>query len=87
MAELSARAKQRLRLLAGLLRARGGQLNMPREQFYDEIQVLVSALPPERQVELKSMVDWLEDYENAEVKLPEPLDPKRRALKAKPSSS
>jgi hypothetical protein len=36
---LTARAKQRLRLLAGLLRSRGQKFDMPRDQFYEEIQL------------------------------------------------
>jgi len=80
---LTERAKQRLRLLAGLLRTRGQKFDMPRDQFYDEIQAAEAALPKERQSELKSLVDWLEDYERAEL-ASEPSEPKRRALKAKP---
>ena len=35
MGGLSARAKQRLRLLAGLLRSKGHNFDTPRDKFYD----------------------------------------------------
>ena len=90
MAALSARAKLRLRLLAGLLRSGGQKFDVPRERFYDEIQAAAAALPPDRQAHLKSLVDWLEEYEIAEEAMqPAPVETssKRRALRAKPPSS
>jgi hypothetical protein len=66
MGALSDRAKRRLQLLAGLLRSSGMRLDMPREQFYEEVQKTVGGLSAERQAELKAMVDWLEDYERGE---------------------
>ena len=45
-------------------------LDMPRDQFYDEVQQLVQKFPTGRQEELKSLVDWLEDYEKGELKKP-----------------
>ena len=90
MAALSARAKLRLRLLAGLLRSGGQKFDMRRERFYDEIQAAAAALPPDRQAHLKSLVDWLEEYELAEEQLqPASVEPtsKRRARRAKPDSS
>ena len=86
MGTLSNRAKERLKLLAGLRRAKGQKVTMPRDQFYDEVQALVKALPQQRQLELKNLVDWLEDYQEAERSLqPEsPSSSGRRAPKAKP---
>ena len=66
MATLSDRAKERLKLLAGLLRGKGQKFTMPRDQFYDEVQAVVKALPQLRQLELKELVDWLEDYQAVE---------------------
>jgi hypothetical protein len=63
---LTDRAKRRLQLLAGLLRARGMKFEMPRDRFYDEVQKAVAGLSLERQAELKEVVNWLEDYERGE---------------------
>lgn len=83
---LGERAKLRLRLLAGLLRARGHRLDMARARFYDEIQAIASSLPADQQAELKSLVDWLEDYERAEQAL-STSETRRRAPRAKPKTS
>src|ERR1035441_4883454 len=83
---LGERAKLRLRLLAGLLRARGYRLDMARARFYDEIQAIASSLPADQQAELKSLVDWLADYERAEQAL-STSETRRRAPRAKPKTS
>lgn len=64
---LTERAKQRLRLVAGMLRAKGRAFDVPREQFYDRVQEVVRALPAERREKLRATVDWAEEYENAKV--------------------
>lgn len=64
---LSDRAKQRLRIAAGLLRADGVKFDVPRDQFYETIQRVLSELDPARQSALRSLVDWVEDYCRAEV--------------------
>ena len=86
---LGERAKLRLRLLAGLLRARGHRLDMARARFYDEIQAIASSLPADQQAELKSLVDWLEDYERAEQAQSDTQtsETRRRAPRAKPKTS
>lgn len=63
---LSDRAKHRLRVAAGLLRADGVKFDVPRDQFYETIQRVLSELPPDRQSALRSLVDWVEDYCRAE---------------------
>lgn len=86
---LGERAKLRLRLLAGLLRARAHRLDMARARFYDEIQAIASSLPADQQAELKSLVDWLEDYERAEQAQSDTQtsETRRRAPRAKPKTS
>lgn len=64
---LSDRAKHRLRIAAGLLRADGVKFDVPRDQFYETIQRVLSELAPDRQSALRSLVDWVEDYCRAEV--------------------
>lgn len=64
---LSDRAKHRLRIAAGLLRADGVKFDVPRDQFYETIQRVLSELDPDRQSALRSRVDWVEDYCRAEV--------------------
>ena len=89
-AALSERGKRRLRLLAGLLRSAGDKFDMPRARFYEDIQAAAQTLAPDRQAHLKSLVDWLEEYEIAEEAMqPAPVETssKRRALRAKPPSS
>jgi hypothetical protein len=64
---LSERAKHRLKIAAGLLRGSGTKLDFPRDQFYEKIQNVLAALPDEQQRKLKSLVDWVEDYDRADV--------------------
>lgn len=63
---LSDRAKHRLRLAAGLLRAQGTSFECPRDQFYDKVQEVLAGLPAEKQAALRELVDWVEDYDRAE---------------------
>lgn len=63
---LNERAKHRLRIAAMLLRSSGHKLNMPRETFYEDLQVYLAALDPQVQAALRSNVDWVEDYDNAD---------------------
>lgn len=74
--QLSERGKLRLRIAAGLLRAEGVRFDVPRDQFYETIQRVLSDLDPERQARLKGLVDWVEDYDRHDA-----------ASQAAPSSS
>lgn len=65
--ELSSRSKQRLKIAAGLLRKTGVDLNVKREVFYPHILGVIEALPKGQKEQLKSNVDWVEDYENASL--------------------
>ena len=60
---LSDRAKYRLRLAAAALRAKGHQLDGPRESFYDDVQRVLAALPAEDREHVKQMVDWTEAFD------------------------
>ncbi|MGQ3054708.1 MAG: hypothetical protein ACT6S0_23220 [Roseateles sp.] len=62
---LPERAKHRLRLAAGLLRSEGHTFDVPRDEFYDQVQKALAGLSAERQARLKSLVDWVEVYDNA----------------------
>lgn len=65
---LSDRAKHRLKIAAGLLRGSGRKakdLKLPRTSFYEGIQALIVALPPEAQADLKKQTDWVESYDAA----------------------
>lgn len=48
-----------------MLRSRGIKLDFPRDQFYEQIQDFLSKLSADEQAELKSLVDWIEDYDRA----------------------
>lgn len=63
MTPLSDRAKARLKIAANFLRQRG--IKFDDGNFYDSV---ISALEnqPDRE-HLKGLVDWVEDYEKAEV--------------------
>lgn len=63
---LSERGKHRLRLAAGFLRADGFKLDCPRDQFYDKVQEVLASLPAEKQADLKTLVDWVEDFDRHE---------------------
>lgn len=63
--QLSERAKRRLRIAAALLRGQGTCVKCTREEFYDQIQTVLGALPHERHASLKALVDWVEDYDLA----------------------
>ena len=64
---LSDRAKHRLRIAAGLLRGTGKKkrdLNLSRENFYQEIQILIENLSDDDKKNLKENTDWVESYDN-----------------------
>lgn len=64
---LSDRAKHRLRIVAGLLRGTGKKkrdLNLSRENFYQEIQILIENLSDDDKKNLKENTDWVESYDN-----------------------
>ncbi|SFU33980.1 hypothetical protein SAMN05216339_101420 [Nitrosomonas eutropha] len=65
------RAKLRLRLAAGLIGGQGRTLKLDRANFYPEMLEVIERQTPEQREYIKSLVDWLEDYENA-VKAEEP---------------
>ncbi|BBL36003.1 hypothetical protein Nstercoris_02282 (plasmid) [Nitrosomonas stercoris] len=58
------RAKLRLRLAAGLIGGRERTLKLNRANFYPEMLEVIKRQTPERREYIKSLVDWLEDYEN-----------------------
>lgn len=60
---LSWRAKYRLRLAAGLLRAQGRTFDMPRDQFYEGVAEAIERLSDYERGRLKSAVDWVEAYD------------------------
>ena len=76
---LSERAKLRLRLAAGLLRAEGITFECPRETFYDTIQAELANLPTDRRERLKALVDWAESYEAAAESFTPPRQTQRPA--------
>jgi hypothetical protein len=60
---LGSRAKYRLRLAAGLLRAQGHRFDIPRDQFYEHIALVLERLPAVERERLKELVDWVEAYD------------------------
>jgi hypothetical protein len=60
---LGSRAKYRLRLAAGLLRAQGHRFDIPREQFYEHIAIVLERLPAAEREWLKALVDWVEAFD------------------------
>lgn len=83
---LSERAKLRLRLAAGLLRANGVNLDCPRDQFYAEIQKILASLPDDERASLKASVDWLEAYDRTSAALDSAVNPPARPLKYPPAA-
>lgn len=61
------RAKYRLRIAAAFERARGVQLNVPREQFYPAMAEHLQSLDVDRREWLRGLVDWVEEYDLAEA--------------------
>ncbi len=59
------RAKLRLRLAAGLIGGQGRMLKLDRTNFYPEMLEVIERQTPEQRDSIKTLVDWLEDYENA----------------------
>ena len=67
--ELSPRARERLRLAAGLLRAgAGGVCIDDRGGFYEGVLVALDALPPDDLNYVRGQVDWVEGYCAAEAR-------------------
>ena len=65
--ELSLRARERLRLAAGLLRAGGVRLG-DREGFYEGVLAALQALSPNDRQRVRGQVDWVESYCVAEAR-------------------
>lgn len=61
------RAKYRLRVAAAFVRAGGVQLDVPREQFYPAMTMYLQTLTDDRREWLRGLVDWVEDYDQAEA--------------------
>jgi hypothetical protein len=79
---LSERAKKRLKIAAGLLRGSGRRprnLELSRERFYEDLQALINALPPDERLALKECTDWVEAYDNESERHTELADMKRKA--------
>lgn len=66
---LGERAKRRLRLAAGLMRANGRGIDASRAEFYAVIQTELKKLDPRDADALRALVDWVEDYEVQEQEL------------------
>ena len=64
---LSDRAKYRLKVAAGLLRSKGQKFNFSREEFYPRLELFVRGMPAKEKQELREMVDWVEEYDNASI--------------------
>ena len=60
---LSWRAKYRLRLAAGLLRADGSRFDMPRQQFYEQMTLALERMPESDRERLRALVDWVEAFD------------------------
>ncbi|MFP3709697.1 hypothetical protein SB783_37420 [Paraburkholderia sp. SIMBA_009] len=66
MQPLSERAKKRLRIAAGFLRARG--IEFPKEgDFYGTVLRALDEQPDKGN--LRELVDWVEQYDDAEAEL------------------
>lgn len=63
--EFTDRAKLRLRLAAGLIGGEGRTLKLDRANFYPEMLKVIEEQNAEQREQIKQLVDWLEDYENA----------------------
>ncbi|MDO9282428.1 MAG: hypothetical protein Q7T88_08620 [Methylotenera sp.] len=64
---ISDRGKGRLKIAANLLRSEG--MNFDGENFYDAVIKNISELDEKRKSEIKSMVDWVEEYEVTDKEL------------------
>jgi hypothetical protein len=79
---ISVRGKRRLQVAANFLRNEGTKFDG--ENFYDVVLKTISELDESRKSEIKSLVDWVEDYEIADVELygePLPRSPKNKKQK------
>lgn len=76
------RAKLRLRLAAGLIGGEGRTLKLDRANFYPEMLKVVESQTPEQRETLKELVDWLEDYDQADKAAGiTPMAPKKQGRK------
>lgn len=57
---LSQRAKARLRIAAAFLRKRGHTFQG--EDFYQQVLDVINSLPADARLELRDLVDWVEEY-------------------------
>lgn len=64
---ISNRGKRRLQIAANLLRNEGAKFDG--ENFYNVVIKTIKDLDEKRKSEIKSLVDWVEDYEIADVEL------------------
>jgi hypothetical protein len=64
---ISGRGKRRLQIAANLLRSEGAKFDG--ENFYDVVIKTISELDEMRKSEIKSLVDWVEEYETTDKEL------------------
>jgi two-component sensor histidine kinase len=60
---LSLRARSRLHMAAGLLRIKR-RSTRDEDEFLAEVLRSIRAMSASKQVELRALVDWVEDYDN-----------------------
>lgn len=85
MKSISERGKHRLRIAARFLRQSGQRFEG--DNFYSMVIKSISKLNPEEQDRLRSLADWLEEYEQTELKLYGEPPQRSRARKINPKSS
>jgi hypothetical protein len=73
---LSSRARLRLNIAARLLRIRKGGA-ADEDTFLAEVLVAIRAMGHSKQLELRSLVDWVEDYEASSESVTRPRSRKR----------
>ncbi|NOS97384.1 MAG: hypothetical protein HOP25_02800 [Methylotenera sp.] len=64
---ISNRGKRRLQITANLLRKDGAKFDG--ENFYNVVIKTISELDEMRKSEIKSLVDWVEEYETTDTEL------------------
>lgn len=64
---ISDRGKRRLKIAANLLRKEG--IKFDGDNFYDAVLKTINELDTKKQDVIKSMVDWVEQYEFADIEL------------------
>lgn len=62
---ISERGKRRLRIAARFLRKEGHRFNS--ENFYEAVLAAIKNLDEDKQLALQEQIDWLEEYEIAEM--------------------